>query len=201
MANNIEELQEKIHSIMREERARAPKMKEIGDYSGAFSVTEVGGIDESFAVKLDGADFYDEDGGGYAVCDELYGESGAKNKLLDQLIMNLHMWTDPIEDVDLPELTSEQSIELKRERAKNVALARAALLMEINNGINESLFGAIESRLHELEKEFVGFVYDDWEETQLNFTIDGERYYMWAWEGELTKWERPPKSSTEEKTL
>lgn len=199
MANNIEELQEKIHSIMREERERAPKMKYIGEYSGAFEVTEEGSIDESFSVKLDGADFYDEDSGGYAVCDDLYGNKN--DALCDQLALNLHMWTDPVEDVELPPLTPEQSLELKRERAKNVALARAALLMEINNGINETLFAAIEARLSALEKEYPGFEYDCWEEIELLFKIDGEKYTMYAWEGELTKVQGRSVLNQEDNTL
>lgn len=193
-------INERIKTILEEERALAPKIKRIGDYCGAFAVTNEGGIDETFQVELNGVEFYDEDGQGYAMCDDFYGDKA--DEVVDKLSLDLHTFVDPVEDVDLPELTPEQSLALKRERTKSVALARAALLMDINVAINESLFSRIEERLHALEKEFEGLVYEDWEEIQLNFTIDGERYYMYAWDGELQKRDRPlRKPLMEDKTL
>lgn len=180
----IDTISQKIQSIMKEERDDAPKIKKVADYCGKFSVLDEGSIDESFSIELDGQRYYDEDSEGTSVCDEFFGTG--RKEVLDSVALSLHRYVDNFEDVSLPELTEEQAANLKREASKQVALARAALLMEINAAINQTLYDRIEARLHELEKTITNFEYKGWEEVELDFLIDGERYTTMCWDGELT---------------
>lgn len=165
-STKVEQAKEAIKKIF--DDVKSINMLSLADKSKVFNVDDLGNIDEPFAFSIYDCDAYEE---------------GEGNVELD---ISEDNWPDKLKEVydnkirklciDLAIDTTEKAFNAIR---RLMLEQEAGLIVKIHQGLSDTRINDIEEAIRKLSESIDGFVYNTWEECELQFSIDGVQYSIY----------------------